>query len=244
MTAATILNFAKIATIITNIDLLHNHWEYDDHDVEHLRSMWNNRSTIFNLAGLASVLDENQTCVVMYETLLCLLCRSCLTTYIYRPLTIYFIEIESVTWNEWWGVFLCVQFNSAADEYVLRHLDKFFSSRGNASRGLLRVYDVDRRIATVDTAVLKYCLLSKDSQRFLAPTETDIKQRGVVITTLVTSLVLSELNIKGYFTHIFIDEAAQVCNSPRQHQRSSRLSSVTLTRSVPNVSNRVPGTQQ
>ncbi len=31
----------------------------------------------------------------------------------------------------------------------------------------------------------------------------------VVITTLSTSLQLSYLNLKGHFTHIFLDEAAQ-----------------------------------
>jgi hypothetical protein len=105
--------------------------------------------------------------------------------------------------------------NSAADEYILRHLDEFFSSSqgGRIDRGLLRVFDVDRRIATVDLTVRKYCLLSEDSNRFLAPTQSDIMQHSVIITTLATSLVLSELNCKGCFTHVFIDEAAQVCVS-------------------------------
>ena len=108
--------------------------------------------------------------------------------------------------------FLCCWFVnfSAADEYILRHFDKFFGAQGDAS-SLLRIFDVDRRIETVSTVVKKYCLLKGLSQ-FAAPTRDDILKRRVIITTLVTSLTLSELNVKNRFSHIFIDEAAQVRN--------------------------------
>jgi hypothetical protein len=47
--------------------------------------------------------------------------------------------------------------------------------------------------------------------QFSEPTKNDIVRSKVVVTTLVTSLILSELGVKGHFTHIFVDEAAQVC---------------------------------
>ena len=52
--------------------------------------------------------------------------------------------------------------------------------------------------------------------QFAEPTENDILRSKVVVTTLVTSLILGELDIKGRFSHIFIDEAAQVCNSKQR----------------------------
>ena len=100
-------------------------------------------------------------------------------------------------------------FDSTADEYILRHFANFFSSQGDDG-ALVRVFDVDRSISTVSETVRKYCLLSQDNSRFAAPTQRDILRRKLVITTLVTSLSLVELGIKGHFSHIFIDEAAQV----------------------------------
>ena len=45
--------------------------------------------------------------------------------------------------------------------------------------------------------------------RFREPGVSDIRQSRVVVTTLSTSLDLTRLQLKGHFTHIFIDEAAQ-----------------------------------
>lgn len=99
----------------------------------------------------------------------------------------------------------------AADEYILRYLDEFFSSSPGVARGpLLRVFDVDRRIETVSPVVQKYCL--QDRKQFAFPTRSDILKHRVIITTLVTSLALTDLDVKGSFTHIFVDEAAQVCS--------------------------------
>jgi len=57
--------------------------------------------------------------------------------------------------------------------------------------------------------------MSSDKSAFLMPTRDDILHHHIIITTLVTSLTLVKLDVKGCFTHIFIDEAAQVmffCN--------------------------------
>lgn len=43
------------------------------------------------------------------------------------------------------------------------------------------------------------------------PTLEELKQYRIIVTTLYTARVLSLLGLqKGHFTHIFIDEAAQV----------------------------------
>ena len=75
---------------------------------------------------------------------------------------------------------------------------------------VLRVYDPDRRTSTVPDDVKPFCLMSADSSCFRNPTRQDIDSHNVIVTTLVTSLMLTKLAVKGHFTHIFIDEAAQV----------------------------------
>lgn len=65
-------------------------------------------------------------------------------------------------------------------------------------------------MTTIDIVVRKYSLLSSDATSLREPTKDDILCRKVIVTTLGTSLVLSKLNLRGNFTHIFIDEAAQV----------------------------------
>jgi len=97
----------------------------------------------------------------------------------------------------------------AADEYIVRHLDKYVRG-GGTGVSVLRVYDPDRRSSTVNSEVKRYCLLSADASGFVAPTRHDILHHKIIVTTLVTSLLLTKLSVKGHFTHIFIDEAAQV----------------------------------
>ena len=101
---------------------------------------------------------------------------------------------------------------SAADEYILRHFDKVITDK-HVSVRLLRVCDTERSVHTVSATVQKYCLMSDDKRRFVSPTLGDVKQHDVIVTTLVTSLVLRQLNVGGLFTHVFVDEAAQVCVS-------------------------------
>ena len=102
---------------------------------------------------------------------------------------------------------------SAADEYIVRYFDKYVRGPGRGAVSVLRVYDTERRTSTVNDVVKRYCLLSEDRSRFLAPARHDVTGHKIVVTTLVTSLVLTELTVKGHFTHIFVDEAAQVRRS-------------------------------
>ena len=99
--------------------------------------------------------------------------------------------------------------DSAADEYILRYFDKSTTDR-HVYFSLLRVCDAERSVRTVSSTVQKYCLMSHDKRHFVLPTHDDIKRHDIVVTTLVTSLGLHRLNVNGLFTHIFVDEAAQV----------------------------------
>lgn len=111
-------------------------------------------------------------------------------------------------------VLVCTQSNSAADLYVLEHLDKKVVDRP-ALRPLRILYEY-RMPNRVDHRLLQYCLEVPHDQRskqgpwFRQPTVEDIEAHRVVVTTLSSSKMLLDTGIKrGFFTHIFIDEAAQ-----------------------------------
>ena len=97
-----------------------------------------------------------------------------------------------------------------ADEYIRRHLSSDTVNKQNSSLKILRVYDVHRKTNTVSPDVKKYCLLSANTQSFVAPQKSDIQENQIIVVTLVGSLVLTTLDVHRLFTHIFIDEAAQV----------------------------------
>lgn len=110
--------------------------------------------------------------------------------------------------NRWCRNFL---YNfSAADLYIVRHFDAFKQSCPTLK--ILRIYAKERRTNTVKPLVQKHCLMSDDRSYFMEPSRDDVISHKVVITTLVTSLTLTrkDLKLRGCFTHIFIDEAAQV----------------------------------
>ncbi len=101
-----------------------------------------------------------------------------------------------------------LSFLSAADLYISKHFDAFIRKGGRCS--VLRVYQPDRRINTVPAVVKNYCLLSADGTYFEAPRREHILCYQVVITTLNMALQLARIpGLQGYFSHIFLDEAAQ-----------------------------------
>jgi len=106
-------------------------------------------------------------------------------------------------------LYVCLIVYRAADEYIVRHFCKYVG-HGSSCLSVLRVYDPDRRTGTVSEAVKRCCLLSADNASFISPTRSDVIQHKIIVTTLVTSLTLTRLGVRGLFTHIFIDEAAQV----------------------------------
>nr|XP_037287295.1 probable helicase with zinc finger domain [Rhipicephalus microplus]XP_037287296.1 probable helicase with zinc finger domain [Rhipicephalus microplus] len=111
-------------------------------------------------------------------------------------------------------VLVCTHSNSAADLYVLEHLDKEVQNQPELCP--LRILYEYRMPSRVDRRLLQYCLevprdqQSKQGPWFRQPTAEEIEGHRVVVTTLSSSQMLLTSNIKrGFFTHIFIDEAAQ-----------------------------------
>lgn len=97
---------------------------------------------------------------------------------------------------------------SAADLYIMKHFDSFV--KNNPDISILRVYSHERRLSTVHPQVKNYCLLSKDKLSIILPVRENILSHHIIITTLSTSISLSRIrDLKGFFSHIFIDEAAQ-----------------------------------
>jgi len=110
-------------------------------------------------------------------------------------------------------VLVCTHSNSAADLYIHDYLDPAVQE-GSCTTLPLRVYYRNRWVQTVHPVVQKYCLIDSDPasnlRYFRVPTENDLEDRHVIVTTLATSRCLADLNLPvGYFTHILVDEAAQ-----------------------------------
>ncbi|KAK7471580.1 hypothetical protein BaRGS_00035778, partial [Batillaria attramentaria] len=106
-------------------------------------------------------------------------------------------------------ILICAQSNSAADLYILKHLDPYLKKSQTNQPLLLRIVSKERRLTSVPADVKKFCCLSADGQSFEIPSEQIVKQHRIVVTTVEMSLQLTCMNLRGYFTHIFIDEAAQ-----------------------------------
>ena len=56
----------------------------------------------------------------------------------------------------------------------------------------------------------KYFLYDSSIREFCYPTKSEAKEYHIIVTTLATAQNLLKLKLTGHFTHIFIDEAAQM----------------------------------
>ncbi|XP_052276348.1 uncharacterized protein LOC127875362 isoform X2 [Dreissena polymorpha] len=108
-------------------------------------------------------------------------------------------------------VLICTHSNSEADIYIKEYFHSYVKS-GHEEARPLRVVFQHRWAHTVSEDVKPYCLLTNDVPypHFREPTIDDIKTSRIVVTTMGTADVLTRVVPKGYFTHIFLDEAAQV----------------------------------
>ncbi|XP_070186287.1 3'-5' exoribonuclease HELZ2-like isoform X2 [Littorina saxatilis] len=106
-------------------------------------------------------------------------------------------------------ILICAQSNSAADLYVTKHLDPYLRKTPNSQSLLLRIVTKERRINSIPESTRKYCCYSPDGNSFEVPPANVVQQHRVVVTTVEMSLYLTVMKLKGAFTHIFIDEAAQ-----------------------------------
>ncbi|XP_078049915.1 putative helicase with zinc finger domain isoform X2 [Augochlora pura] len=103
-------------------------------------------------------------------------------------------------------ILLCTHSNSAADLYVKDFFDGWYKAKKCARLKPLRIYYKGRAMNTVHPVVLEYSL-TKTNGTFRDPTEEDLRDCNLVVTTLATASSLTHLNLK--FSHIVIDEAAQ-----------------------------------
>ncbi|GAB0089527.1 C3H1-type domain-containing protein [Sergentomyia squamirostris] len=108
-------------------------------------------------------------------------------------------------------ILICTHSNSAADLYIKDYLHPWVEEGLEEARPL-RVYYHKRWVATVNSVVQKYCMIetTTNMRTFRRPTVEDIMKTRIVVVTLSISMELASLDLpKGYFTHIFLDEAAQ-----------------------------------
>ena len=111
---------------------------------------------------------------------------------------------------------ICCIFNlhllhSAADLYITEYLDNFVQSwSGPICLKMLRVAFASRNLNTFHEKVRRY--LTLDTNGCLRKVnETDVRGCRIVVTTTTTAKEVATLpRLRGYFTHILIDEAAQV----------------------------------
>nr|XP_045013354.1 helicase with zinc finger domain 2 [Jaculus jaculus] len=104
-------------------------------------------------------------------------------------------------------VLICTHTNSAADIYIREYFHGYVI-KGHPEVAPLRVMYTDRPPSQTDLATLKYCCLTKDRQSFRMPTEAELVCHRLVVTT--TSQARKLQVPAGFFSHIFIDEAAQM----------------------------------
>lgn len=96
---------------------------------------------------------------------------------------------------------------SAADIYVREYFHGYVNS-GHQEAAPLRVMYADRPPRQTDSTTLQYCCLTEDRQAFRPPTFPELLRHRLVVTTTSQA---RELQVPaGFFSHIFIDEAAQM----------------------------------
>lgn len=104
-------------------------------------------------------------------------------------------------------VLICTHTNSAADIYIREYFHGYVNS-GHPEATPLRVMYTDRPPRQTDSTTLRYCCLTEDRQAFRPPTGPELVQHRLVVTTTSQA---RELQVPpGFFSHIFIDEAAQM----------------------------------
>ncbi|NWX22834.1 HELZ2 Helicase, partial [Aegotheles bennettii] len=104
-------------------------------------------------------------------------------------------------------VLICTHTNSAADIYIREYFHNYVTN-GHPWAVPLRIISTDRPINMTDPITQMYCCLSPDQRSFRHPTQAEIDRHHVIITT---SMLSKNLKVApGYFTHIMIDEAAQM----------------------------------
>ncbi|KAM4032193.1 3'-5' exoribonuclease HELZ2 isoform 1-T2 [Anomaloglossus baeobatrachus] len=107
-------------------------------------------------------------------------------------------------------VLICTHNNSAADLYIQEHFHPFVE-KGHPEATPLRVKYTYSPINRTHPITLQYCPLNLDNSAFAIPHRGFLDNYRIIVTTAVTS---RDLDVpRGYFSHILIDEAAQMMES-------------------------------
>ncbi|XP_062616187.1 probable helicase with zinc finger domain isoform X1 [Saccostrea cucullata] len=112
-------------------------------------------------------------------------------------------------------ILICTHSNSAADLYIKDFIHPIVKE-GHMDAVPLRIYYRHRWVQTVPDVVLQYCLLEMSASQgnFRMPSREEVDRHRIIITTLKTARYLCDLDLpQGYFSHIFVDEAAQALES-------------------------------
>ncbi|KAK2493574.1 hypothetical protein MC885_018023 [Smutsia gigantea] len=82
------------------------------------------------------------------------------------------------------------------------------TNSGHPEAAPLRVMYTDRPPGQTDATTLQYCCLTADRRAFRPPTRAELEQHRIVVTTTSQA---RELRVPtGFFSHILVDEAAQM----------------------------------
>uniref|UniRef100_A0A8C5MKQ9 Helicase with zinc finger 2 n=1 Tax=Leptobrachium leishanense TaxID=445787 RepID=A0A8C5MKQ9_9ANUR len=107
-------------------------------------------------------------------------------------------------------VLICTHNNSTADLYIREYFHPHVLL-GHPEAIPLRVKYQLSPINRTDEITLQYCALAEDNLSFSTPQRGKLDQHQIIVTTAATS---RDLNVpRGYFTHIFLDETAQMLES-------------------------------
>ena len=109
-----------------------------------------------------------------------------------------------VNYSKHCHILICTLTNSAANVY-LEHFHKKILSDCR----ILRLMYKERKLLPPQD-LLKHFLYDASIMQFYYPTESQAKEYHIIVTTLGMAQELLKFNLTGHFTHIFIDEAAQM----------------------------------
>ncbi|KAM4608054.1 3'-5' exoribonuclease HELZ2 [Discoglossus pictus] len=107
-------------------------------------------------------------------------------------------------------VLICTHNNSAADLYIREYFHTYVMY-GHPEAIPLRVKYSGSPLNRTDPTTLQYCHLNTDKSSFCNPPRSTLDRHRIIVTTAETS---HDLDVpRGYFSHILLDEAAQMLES-------------------------------
>lgn len=108
------------------------------------------------------------------------------------------------------NILICTHSNSAADLYIEEYFHPLHGTNNSQYIKPLRINWEHRYVSSVSDVILAYCLRDLNTGLFKKPSDKDIKEHNLIISTLMTAALIVRLDLpSNYFSHIFIDEGAQ-----------------------------------